>query len=109
MHDWHGQSAQAKRAVAFRAVEMRVEIVYVARTFIAANGVFQRAASVVDAVDQMVGKEEREGARYGRLVDCHEQICQVEQRYGSLLTHHRAQYEHTHGRGLDVAQRQFSK
>lgn len=53
---------KAKCTVARLAVEMRVEIVHLAITLAAAQGILQRPRAVVDGMDEMVAEEEREGA-----------------------------------------------
>lgn len=57
-HDRYVHLFQTERAVAYFAIEMRVQVVDRTHAPVAANGVFQRSRSVVDGVDQMMRQKE---------------------------------------------------
>jgi hypothetical protein len=100
---------QAKGSMASLTVEMRMFVFHRTVTVVTADGIFQRTAPVIDAVYQMMEKEQRDGAGDGRLLECRQITFDIRHGNRLIAANHRPQDEQSHGGRLNVAQCQFIK
>lgn len=70
---------EAKRAVTLLAIEMRMQVLHYAIAGIVADGIFERAASVVDAMNEVMRQEEGYCSGDSRFIHRVEQRFQIEQ------------------------------
>lgn len=69
---------ETKGAVTLLAIEMRMQVLHHAVAGIVADGIFERAATVVDAMDEVMRQEERDGSGNSRFINRVEQRFQIE-------------------------------
>lgn len=100
-------SPQAVCFLAMRAIEVHVQVVNFTVTFISAYRVFQRARTVINAVDEMVLQEQRDGARQRRFVHRIQIRFEVQQAESPFKLHHCFQNQQTHGCRPDFPLLQF--
>lgn len=84
--------SQTIRLVALGAVEVYMQFIHRAMTLAAADGILERTRTVVNAMNEVMLEEERDGARQGRLVHRVKIRLQVEQAKGALKLHHGTEY-----------------
>lgn len=94
-HHWHMDAAQAGGAMAALTIEVGVQVVEMLAflTTVAtavAHGIFYSSCSIVDGMDEMVGKEQSDAAIDGGLVDRVETLLKAEQREGLVALKHSA-------------------
>lgn len=69
---------QTEGTMAFLTIEMRMQILHHAIAGIIADGIFQRATSVVDAMDEVMGEKEGDGSGNSRFIYGVEQDFQIQ-------------------------------
>lgn len=88
-----GYAAQAEGTVAAGTVEVRMQIVDFTVALGAAEGIFERARSVVDSVYDVMGQKECKGTEQGRFIDRIESLLQVGETECPIEFGHRAKDE----------------
>ena len=98
---------EAESAVAPLAVEVRMLVVNAAVAVVGADVVLQRAAPVVNGMNEFAQQKDGERARYCALVNRWQQPLELRQGDRLVATEHRPQYEQPRSRRLYAAMLQL--
>ena len=98
---------QAEGLATFLAIEMGMHvvdgaIVLTAMAIRAAHGILEHPGTIVNSMNEMMCQEEGDGAVDGRFIHRIQFIFQALQRESVIVSHHRAQQQDAHRRGLHV-------
>lgn len=102
-YHWHVDAAKAEGAMATLTIEVGVQVVemltlFAAVAIVVAHGILERAATIVNGMDEVMREKQSDAAVNCRLVDSVEAVLQTLQGERLLTLHHLSQHQNANCR-----------